>query len=314
MARPFTSETVSRRHNGDVVDVHRLSFGRISTGSPTSEKIVLAVAPAVAATDTRFGASLEDAVTRGLLHAREQREVGDRRCQVYRTGTSIGIALRASDPASNEYADVCIDARGLLLEEWWIVDGHALRQRVATKVVESVPADFGAGWTTAPTSLPVDKGGGSILRMRDDSSPPGERFDVGRVPEGFEHVGRYSVIPPQAEAFSDKGNPYSVVASTVDVWRRGIDAIILEQGGSLGGRKAFNIDPANQSVVIPNIGEVEVVVSPSGSTARALRRNGHFVRVSATLPVDQVLDIVRSLAKSDGTEIVVDSTRPLLPE
>jgi hypothetical protein len=262
--------------------------------------------------DVRLAPVVDDAVAAGLLVEREQRDVDGRRCQVYRTGAPVADGLLVK-PTVRDHADVCIDGDGLVLEEWWVVDGKPFRQRVAIDVDEHAPDDLGAGWTELDPSAPVDEGGGSILRVQDDSAPPGELFVAGQVPAGFRHVGRYSIIPPQADAFGPKGDRYDITSSTADVWQRGIDVLVLDQGGSLGGRPAFAMDPANRTVEVDGIGTVEVRLGLAMNEVRALRPHGHDVRVLGTLPPDDLLDVLRGATATEGNDLVVQEDAPLLP-
>jgi hypothetical protein len=305
--RPFASQMVDAAGGG-----RRTAFGRLITDDAGAEPIVLAVGPTVAGGDVRLAPVVDDAVAAGLLVEREQREVAGRRCQVYRTGAPVADGLLVK-PTRREHADVCIDRNGLVLEEWWVVDGRPFRQRVATDVEERAPDDLGADWTALDPSMAVEEGGGSILKVRDDSAPPGELFEAARVPDGFTHLGRYSIIPPQADAFAGNGNRSNISSSTADVWRRGIDVLLVDQGGSLGGRTAFEPDPANRVVDVPGLGAVEVRLGLAANEVRVTRPHGHFVRVVGTLPADELLEVMRGLVATQGTDLVVERDGPLVP-
>jgi hypothetical protein len=315
VVRPFVSETVIRRE-GEVIGVQRSAFGRILSSDGRGDDTAHAVGPAIAGADLRFAAVLDDAVARDRLEAREQRRVAGRRCQVYRAGTSLlGGSLPVPGDPAVEHADACIDESGLLLEEWWVVDGDAIRHRVAVDVdtEHEPPPAFGAGWSDVPPSLPLDRGGGSILRLRAGSAPPGSFFDAtGAAPAGFVHRGRYTVIPPQATAFSDESERGSIVASTADVWTRGADLLVVDQGGTLEQRRVYEVDPENELVPIEGLGDAEIRLGLAGNEIRVLRPAGRFVRVVGTLPVDDLISVARSLVEGVGNELVVDEGAPLL--
>jgi hypothetical protein len=310
--RPFTSELVTKGDDGDVRGIHRWAFGRVITAVGDEDPTVFAVGPNVGGYDFHARSAVDEAVESGLLERREQREVIGRRCQVYRTGTSVsdGVLAPVGD-VEDEYADVCIDADGLLLEEWWVLDGHAIRQRLATELDESVPDAFGDGWVEEPTSMPVGQGGGSVRRLRPGSAPPGDFFEAPSAPEGFTHLGRYTVVPPQAidMAEADSGK---IVASTADVWVRGGDVVVLDQGGTRGGVDTYPRDPDNRTVEIAGVGTAEIVLGLATNEVRIQRDVGKFVRVIGTLTSDELLAVARSLVLTEGNEIVLEDG-PLLP-
>lgn len=311
--RPFWSETVSSGPDGEVVNVQRQGFGRLITDADEDEPLVFAIGPASATTDLRIANVVEEALDRGWLERREVREVIGRRCQVYRAGTTFvgGVLMPPGDPAE-EYADACFDDRGLLLEEWWVVDGRALRHRVATEVAERAPPDLGRDWSDLATTMGVEKGGGSIRRVRPDSAPPGAFFVLADAPPEFEHLGRFTVVPPQASSFADDSDRGHVAASTADVWRRGADLLVVDQGGTLGGFAVYKPDPDNRTADVAGLGEVELVVSLTANEVRLHREVGRYVRVVGTLPHDDLLAVMGSLVETEGTGLVVEEG-PLLP-
>ncbi|MEA3076204.1 MAG: hypothetical protein QOF60_1112, partial [Actinomycetota bacterium] len=119
--RPYDARLTSTI-DGQVTSVRASRFGAlvISTGEgPRS----LVSPPAPATSDVRLLTALPDALARHLVELREQREVIGRRCQVYRTGTTVAAGeLVPLGSKAGEYADICVDARGLLLEEVWVQD------------------------------------------------------------------------------------------------------------------------------------------------------------------------------------------------
>ena len=313
VVRPFTSELERRDAQDARLGVDRWAFGRVMSANGGEQPRVFAVPPNLGGYDFRPSISVDEAVESGLLDRREQREVAGRRCQVYRTATSVSDGVLAPlDNASSEYADVCFDADGLLLEEWWVVDGRAIRQRVATAVDERAPEAFGADWSGETTTQPVGEGGGSVLRLRAGSAPPGAFFEPQSDPPGFTHVGRYSVIPPQAITV-EGADKTSTIALTADVWRRGADVLVLDQGGRLGGQAVYKRDPDHRSVDIAGLGTAEVVLGLATNELRVALDGGRYVRVIGTLSSDALLDFARSLVQTEGNELVVDDGPLLRP-
>jgi hypothetical protein len=303
--RPFESRRV-QTEDGRVVNVQETSLGRFAVaGGPDTQPTVLAVGPGVAGADLRLDSVLDAALDEGLLEPREQREVAGVRCQVYRVGDPVagGILVPADD--ADDYTDVCFDARGLLLEEWWVLGGRPYRQRVAT-TVEVAPLDDDdlLSLPEEPTA-PAAQGGGSGRPIDPASSPPGTFYEPTVVPEGFEHVVRFSVVPPQAELFSDPLRREEIVAHVTDVWRRGTDILVLDQGGRLGtGGRAYPSDPAAPRVEVDDLGEGEVTYSLHGTSVRVDLPGGRFVRIAGTIDLDDLLEVGRGLEEVEGTAMV----------
>lgn len=312
VARPFESRTERREDaagEGEIVGLTESAFGRVAvrTGSGSSGRQVLGTGPALAGADVRLPPVLDDALARGWLERREQREVAGRRCQVYRAGTSVlGGALGPPGDPVEEYADACFDEAGLLLEEWWVVGGEAIRQHVAVEVEEGAPSRVTGVLASEETTVPADRGGGSILRLRSNSAPPGAFFAPEDISAGFEPVGRYTVIPAQPEAFGDPSRRGDILASTADVWRSGIDLLVVDQGGSLEQRQVFTPDPDNETVDLDRLGQGEIILGLAGNEVRILRPAGRFIRVYGTLPAANLVEVARSLVETEGNEIVVD--------
>src|SRR5687768_65885 len=137
--RPFESHVLllAGAPPGGRVNVERKSrFGELGLiGNRGRERQVLHIPPAVAGSDLRPDIALKDAETDRLIERREQRRVLGRRCQVWRMGSSIAAGeLVAIGSRPGEYADACIDGRGFVLEEVWILDDRRVRRRLVTKL------------------------------------------------------------------------------------------------------------------------------------------------------------------------------------
>ncbi|MBW3668150.1 MAG: hypothetical protein KY443_02955 [Actinobacteria bacterium] len=316
VVRPYDSRAETRHDpDGPVVAVRQAALGRYAMGRQAADPdTVLAVTPAVAEADVRLAPILPDLLERRLVRPLEHRRVAGRTCRIYRASTTVlGGTLTALDAQAEveppEYADLCLDDAGLLLEEWWVVEGRAIRHRLATRVEAPAPApavDELADLTLSrPTTVPVDKGGGSVLRMTPDSAPPGRFFTPAYLPDGFEHAGRFSVVPPQPEALSDPSRREELLAATTDVWRRGIDILVIDQGGTLGQQRAF--EPSDDAVAtyLGPLGTGELVFGATGVEARVALDAGDYVRVYGTVPASTVLAVARALVATEGRAIVL---------
>jgi hypothetical protein len=117
------------------------------------------------------------------------------------------------------------------------------------------------------------------------------------------HKGRYSVVPPQPENFSTEDPLASSRrrASVVDVWTRGPDLLLVDQGATVGGSPSFTPNPRAPRVDLgPVLGTGEVVLSAIDPSVRVALTGGRHVRVAGTLPVARLAAIARQLQKVEG--------------
>lgn len=310
--RPFDGRVVDRAGEppgGRRQSVTVTRFGFFGTDSPRAEPTVLHVPPNPPAGDADPVDALNAAVGLDRAELRERRriEAVDRRCQVYRIGGPIaGGALTPIGAVEGEHTDVCIDSSGLVLEEVNVVDDdRVLRRRVAVDVDES--PDLGEEAFSGPDAevAPADEGGGSVLEVEPTSRPPADPFfELPSAPGGFEHRGRYAVIPPQAEAFADPVQRNARVAGVSDVYVGGPDLVVIDQGGTLGRVDAFENHPFGRPVDVGALGTGELLLGARISEVRVARDGGRYVRVYGTVAPELLLDVIRSLEPRDGGELV----------
>jgi hypothetical protein len=140
-----------------------------------------------------------------------------------------------------------------------------------------------------------------VRKLKDGTAPPGEFLYLDAAPEGFEHRGRYSVIPAQPDNFSgDPSREGFRQAGVADVWVRGLDVLVVDQGATLLGEEPFTVDAANPRVDLGAFGQGEVRLSGVGNEVRALRGGGKYVRVAGTLDVDELAAVARALRPGPG--------------
>lgn len=297
VSRPFDSRL--EIYDGDDADgeprsVAIATFGRARSegaGSP----VVLAVPPGVASYDVRLDAVVEDALDAGLLVEREQRRVLDRPCQVYRTGQSLRLG-ELTPPGEDAFVDVCVDGDGLVLEE---VDGE--RRRLAVEV-DVDPELSDSTFDVGERGVPINRGGGAVRDLTDDSRTPGTFLELG---EGLplDHLGRYAVVPPQPDAFTDPMQRDRRVASLTDVLADGADTAIIDRGGSLGGIDVTVERELGEPIELGALGTGEVVLTSLGPEITIDLGGGSFLRLSGTLPADELAAIARDLHEVPGGEL-----------
>jgi hypothetical protein len=283
--RRRTSETIS-------------AFARVRVGGST-----FAVAPAPASPDRRVEHVLDEAQSAGYVQARERRRVAGRLCRVFRTaGESPSGTLTKLRGGAKDYTDVCLDSSGLALEEATFAGGKLVARRLAVKVEES-PRSKRNLFETGKPSATARQGGGSVKWAELDSRPPGTFWEPSTRLKGFEHRGRYAVVPPQA-GFDDPTQRSSIIAFISDVWERGLDVVAIEQGATLGGKAPFAADPNAVRVRVGRLGRGELLYGLRTSEVRVLRKGGRFVRVFGTIEPSRLLAFARSLEEKPGGNLV----------
>ena len=297
VSRPFDAILRSRPESGRGRQGAKTAnaFARI-----VNDQTTLAIGPAPAALDKRPDTFFPSAVKDGFAEAREIRRVAGRLCRIYRmAGSSSDPSLDKVDDAGDTYSELCVDEAGLVLEEIGVNDGKLLTRRVATEVDEDPQIDDDLFEAGEPT-LGVRQGGGSVREMKPDSRPPEETFwELGDEPEGFEHEGRFAVVPPQA-GFNDPTQRTNLIAFTSDVWVDGPDAVVVEQGATLGGSAPFVEDLGAELVDAGEIGDAELVYGYVNTEVRKLLGGGRYIRIFGTLPPSELVDIARELEEKEG--------------
>lgn len=302
--RPFESrfETWDGAPPGDDVVTTRIAaFARFATREPGQDggDAAFVVPPRPSPHDVRLDAALDAALDAGLIERRERREVAGRPCQVYRTFQGLGGPLRLPEDEQLEHVDSCVDEAGLLLEEVRVVDGAAIQRRLAVEVEEE-PTLGDERFETGTQDIPVREGGGQVREMVPDSRPPGPFYELSEPPAGYRKVGRFSVVPPQPENFSDPLRIAFRRAGVSDVWVRGVDVIVVDQGGTLQGEAPFEVDPDNPTVEIEGLGTAEVIVAGSASEVRVLLSGGRYVQAYGTVAPEELADLLRRLVEVEG--------------
>jgi hypothetical protein len=110
------------------------------------------------------------------------------------------------------------------------------------------------------------------------------------------------VIPPQPQAEADPTIGSNQLAGTADVYERGADVFLVDQGATLRGADAFKPDPANPRTDLgPRLGRGEVLIGPRGNEVRVAMKGGRYLRVYGTLPVGELAALAGRLQPVEGT-------------
>ena len=153
-----------------------------------------------------------------------------------------------------------------------------------------------------PDPLPVDDGGGSF-RAVDPASAYEAPFWV--VPDEVaaslgRHAGRWAVVAPAGSDPKDEESQQRRLGYVADVYVSGIDVVVVEQGSTAGGVKAFELGGGPRVTVEGGLGEGEVVLDLRTSEVRFARPRGYFLKVRGTVSGDRLTEIARSLRETPG--------------
>lgn len=305
--RPLESRVERRSGEPTRVAVQVSTFGRFSTrAGPDSEPSSIVTPPELAASDLRFDVALDPAAEQGLVVPRDWRRVAGRDCRVFRTAGPVGTGeLLPYRSGAGEHADVCVDEDGLLLEEVWTSGGRTIRRKLATEVELGHRFSEELLRHEGTPEAPME-GGGSLRPVEPSSYPPGTSFLPTTVPDGFTLHGRYAVFPPQPNLTSDEATEEDrdrLRTSIVDVWTRGPDLLLLDQGGTLGNVDVFRrAAQADRIVVGGDIGDAEAdaILGLRMNEVRILRGRGAWVRVRGTLPIADLVAVARDLQRVES--------------
>jgi hypothetical protein len=301
--RPFDAAVIVRGKDGKVAGERWSSLGRLVTRSQGAEAVRIDTAVAPAASDLRpdrFADALVEA-KRAVRH-RDVKDVGGRECAVDVERSEIGTVddSAASSTSAPETVPVivsrCIDPQGLVLEEQWTT-----REGVQALTKRAVELDLGDDVPAidVPDADPLStaQGNGAVRKVADTEAPPFAEAWHLDVPDGFTFVGRYAVVPARLSAApSSAGAGEPDVALYTDVWRRGADVLLLDQGAARNGAAApFDPDTRVGAVDLGPLGQGELAVDLRSAEIRLTRPDGGFVRLSGTIPIDELTQLATQL-------------------
>jgi hypothetical protein len=282
--RPFDARLQTRVH-GRVVGDRASSLTSLATMSEGTGWLGFAIAPVVASGDLRFDGVLRDAIAAKRVEVGERRTVAGRRCQVLRAGSSVRAGLLvARTPGSPTFADICVDGDGLLLEETWTVNGKVVEHRVATKVETDLALGDDAFHPDDVRVVGPSEGGSVARRVDPESGPRGEYLELRRAPRGYRYRGRWAIASTQnTQDPRVNGDRSPRTTSVVDLWVRGADFFVVEQGASL--------DP------LPDLQGDDL----RGTEIRLDPADGGFARVYGTVPRGVLQAVAGRLRTTTGT-------------
>ncbi|HVM51882.1 MAG TPA: hypothetical protein VM262_01675 [Acidimicrobiales bacterium] len=303
---PSTEVHTVRRPFQSRIEVGRATrvsdAGVLATTSDGASWVRIEVPLALAGGDLRPDAVLDDALAAGVVEVVGTRRVAGRPCRVVAFGGPVGGGtLTPVGAVAGESVEACIDGAGLVLAESWSVAGVVRREREAVRVevgeVLGPVGDDVFGVPASASTLSFGDGGGSVRAVAPGEDPGFTERWQATVPAGFEHAGRWHVLPPAVGAPVDPTVPRAAdVALVTDVWVRGPDLVLVDQGAVVGGGPPpWDDRPWGEPVDLGALGPGELVFDLRLSEVRVVRGDGGFVRVAGTLPPAELVAVARSL-------------------
>ena len=300
--RPWGSRLTTRSGpppGGTVTEELTSDVGKLRIQPSGGVTSVLVLPVDIAASDLRLDVDAPGLQTAGLAQWAERRRIGGRDCQVLlTTAPPQGQTLARLPAANGDRVETCIDSDGLILEQLRF-SGPSLLLRRRAVTVESAPSldpkDFSI---TEASTTPVAQGGGNITTVDPSTLPPGPSWFLDSPPSGFVYQGHFAVAeqsPPDANGLANPNRK----AGFTDVWRRGNDVIVLDQGGTLFGAAPFGPADGSRPVDLGGLGAGEAIPGTRMSTVRVAQPGGRYVRLAGTLPVEQLVTLARTLRRAD---------------
>lgn len=294
--RPFDARIVVRDADRVVTAERWSSIGVLVTRAQGADAVRIDTAVAPAAGDVRPERFNDKLVEAGKLELHGAPvDVGGRICRLATeagTAATVGEGAAGSGDAQPLAVTVtrCVDAQGLVLEERWDTLGG---ERVLTKRAEALELGDDVPRIEVPdaAALPDERGNGAVRKVARDQSPPfAEAFSV-PDPQGFTFVGRFAITPARLSRGREVIPAGADVALYTDVWQRGPDLLLFDQGATKGSATPFAAGTRIGTVEIGGFGSAELAVDVRSAEIRIRRPGGGFVRLSGTLPLDDLIRI-----------------------
>ena len=299
--RPFESRRTTRAGAppGTVVLDEQIStITHTMISSAHGESLVLPVAPGTADFDVRVDAALDRLVKEGGLERRERRRVVGRHCQVYRSNGPLAADITPLVPAATSHTDTCLDEAGLVLERVQFDGGVISLRDIAVSVEESPSFAAAEFFVEVSSTISFGDGGGLVLTVDPLSPTIAVTRALPAPPPGFTFIDRFAVASTGLGT-GVGGQAQERVASIVDVYTRGADFFVLEEGGSTTGGRPLGPRPFATPVDLGPLGPGELILGTRGSEVRSAKGT-RFIRLIGTLPPDQLVELARSLVPAPG--------------
>jgi hypothetical protein len=285
--RPFGAEIVTRDANDKVTSERWSALGELVTRSQGAAAVRLDTAIAPSASDSRPDVFVHPLTEVKRATPAGSGVVGGRPCTRSLEPDTV-VTQGGAAPAGAQDGTLpvrvtrCSDAQGLVLEERWVSAGGTTlltKRAVELQVGDEVPA------IEIPKAdrLPAAQGNGAVRKVaRDAKVPFAETFHLA-TPKGFTFVGRYAVVPARIAQSAGQLPADAGIALYTDVWRRGPDLLLLDQGASRSGPPPFVARSKLGPLAVPGVGTADLAMDLRLAEVRFTRPDGGFARVAGTL-------------------------------
>jgi hypothetical protein len=285
--RPFGAEVVTRDSKGTVTSERWSALGELVTRSQGAKAVALDTAIATSASDSRPDLFVDPLTKVKRATPSGSGQVGGRPCT--KSLEPDTVATQGGAETSGGQAGTlpvrvtrCSDAQGLVLEERWVSAGGTTlltKRAVELQLGDKVPA------IEIPKAdpLPAAQGNGSVKKVaRDAKIPFLETFHLA-TPKGFTFVGRYAVVPARLSQSGGQVPADPGIALYTDVWRRGPDVLLLDQGATKSGTPPFVARSKLGPLEVPGVGAADLAVDLRIAEVRFTRPDGGFARLAGTV-------------------------------
>lgn len=295
--RPFDAHVVLRDADGEITSERWSTLGSVVTRDAGGPAVELSVAAAPALGDSRLDRLGPELVTAGHATEGGRRTVGNRACTEYTQQSVVGTVPDGTDPGLEEAKPLpavvtrCVDAQGIVLEERWRTPGGEtlLTKRAVELSLDDVDLEVPDG-----EALTAEEGNGSFRQVDDAAAPPfAEQFSLTPADE-FTRVGRFAVVPPRLRRTTAATTGAQLELYT-DVWVRGADVVLLDQGAGTAGATPFDAATAWRPVTVEPFGELVLGGDTRTAEVRLPRAAGGFVRLVGTVPIDELLRLAATV-------------------
>ncbi|MDQ2648847.1 MAG: hypothetical protein M3Z03_04780 [Actinomycetota bacterium] len=298
--RPFEAHLRQEGADGEVTAERWSALGAVVTRSADGSFVELSVAAAPALGDQRLDRMVDELEAAEQLTGRRTATVAGRPCTFVDQRSEVATLPAGADPSVDEAKQItavverCVDAEGIVLEERWSSPGgERLLTKRATELATGDDLDLDLELPEAE-SLPAASGNGSFEPVDPDAPGPlPQQFDL-EPGEGFSFVGRFAVQPPRLGApAGDAG-----LRVTTDVWRRGPDVLLLDQGVGTGGATPFDEALVWRPLDLPGLGAAQLAGNLTSAEVRIRRPDGGFVRLAGTVPVADLVALAGEITST----------------
>lgn len=261
-------------------------------------RLETAIAPS--ASDERPDVFADDLVKVGRLTAGTPGQVGGRACtrtsQPQSVVTQGGAnATSGTNGALPVKVTTCSDRQGIVLEEGWTSAAGGTPLLTKRAVELQLDADVPAIHIPPADPLPAAQGNGAVRKVAADQKITfAETFHL-PAPKGFTFVGRYAVVPARLGSTGTSLPAEAGVALYTDVWQRGPDLLLLDQGATTTGSVPFDPKTTLGPIEVPNIGPATVAADLRLAEVRFVRPQGGFARLAGTLAPKDLVAIADTL-------------------